>query len=106
MSLVYTLWKHPRLVPLLHTVGFVVDKLCNGSPLMTPGLAGGPPFPKEATKNAVAAVASIENPSVPKVVGICEIDIGSLSQVQGAKGHALRSEHWEGDELWAWSFPW
>ena len=70
---------------------------------MTPGLAGGPPFSKKATKNAVVAIASIEKPSVPTVVGVCEIDIGSLTQVQGAKGHAVRSEHWDGDELWAWS---
>lgn len=90
-------------MPLLHTVGFVVEKLQNGSPLMTPGLAKGPPFPKKATANAVVAIASIENPSVPKVVGICEIDVSSLTQVQGVKGHAVRSEHWEGDELWAWS---
>ena len=70
---------------------------------MTPGLARGPPFPENATTNAVVAIASTENPSVPKVVGICEIDVSSLTQVQGAKGHAVRSEHWEGDELWAWS---
>ena len=37
------------------------------------------------------------------VVGICEIDISSLQQVQGAKGHAVRGEHWDGDEIWAWS---
>lgn len=90
-------------MPLLHTVGFVVDKLRTGSPLMIPGLARGPPFPENAIANAVVAIASVENPSVPKVVGICEVDISSITQVQGAKGHAVRSEHWEGDELWAWS---
>jgi len=70
---------------------------------MTPGLQNGPPFPAKATKNAVVAIASLEIPSVPMVVGICEIDIASLEQVQGAKGHAVRSEHWDGDEIWAWS---
>lgn len=70
---------------------------------MAPGLAGGPPFPAKATKDAIVAIASIERPSVPVVIGICEIDIASLTKVQGAKGHAVRSEHWEGDELWAWS---
>ncbi|KAL6720081.1 hypothetical protein ACLMJK_002002 [Lecanora helva] len=100
---VYTLWRHPQLIPLLYTPDFVLQKLRSGSPLMTPGLARGPPFPSRATKNAVVAVASIEKPSVPMVVGICEIDVASLNQVQGAKGHAVRSEHWDGDELWAWS---
>ena len=70
---------------------------------MTPGLARGPPFPSKATKNAIVAVASLERPSVPVVVGICEIDVASLNQVQGAKGHAVRGEHWDGDEIWAWS---
>lgn len=69
---------------------------------MTPGLAG-PPFPSKATKGAVVAVASLEKPSVPMVVGICEIDVASLQRVQGAKGHAVKGQHWAGDEIWAWS---
>ena len=70
---------------------------------MTPGLARGPPFPPKATKDSIVAIASLDKPSVPMVVGICEIDVASLQQVQGAKGHAVRGEHWDGDELWAWS---
>lgn len=90
-------------MPLLHTQDFVLQKLRSGAPLMTPGLAQGPPFPSKATKNAIVAVASLEKPSVPMVIGICEIDVASLRQVQGAKGHAVRGEHWDGDEIWAWS---
>ena len=100
---VYTLWRNPGLVPLLHTQGSVVEKLRTGADLMTPGLARGPPFPEKAKKNAVAAVASVEKPSVPALVGVCEIDVSALEKVQGAKGHAVRGIHWEGDELWAWS---
>ena len=70
---------------------------------MTPGLARGPPFPKKATKYSTVAVASLEVPSVPLVVGSCEIDVCALAEVRGAKGHAVRSLHWTGDELWAWS---
>ncbi len=69
---------------------------------MTPGLARGPPFPPAATKNSIVAIASLERPSVPRVVGVCEIDVSSLEQVQGAKGHAVRGYHWDGDEIWAW----
>ena len=69
---------------------------------MTPGLAG-PPFPSRATKGAVVAVASLEKPTVPMVVGVCEIDISSLQKTQGAKGHAVKGQHWAGDEIWAWS---
>ena len=69
---------------------------------MTPGLAG-PPFPSTAKEGSVVAIASIENPSVPMVVGTCAIDISSLESVKGAKGHAVQTAHWCGDELWAWS---
>lgn len=69
---------------------------------MTPGLAG-PPFPPQAKKGSIVAIASIESPSVPVAVGVCEIDISALQQVQGTKGHAVRITHWMGDELWSWS---
>ncbi|KAL9110984.1 MAG: hypothetical protein Q9227_004599 [Pyrenula ochraceoflavens] len=100
---VYTLWHNPGLVPLLHTPAFVVEKLQTGADLMTPGLAGGPPFPNRATRNAIVAVASTDAPTVPKFLGICEIDVSQLQHVQGAKGHAVNGVHWEGDEIWAWS---
>lgn len=100
---VYTLWMNRGLVPLLHTPDVVLQKLRGGADLMTPGLARGPPFPPKATKGSVVAIASLEKPNVPMVVGICEIDVASLQQVRGAKGHAVRGEHWDGDEIWAWS---
>lgn len=100
---VYTLWRNPGIVPLLHTPGFVVEKIQGGADLMTPGLQNGPPFPQKAKKGAVVAVASLENPTVPVAVGVCEIDVSALQQVQGLKGHAVRSVHWAGDEIWAWS---
>jgi len=100
---IYTLWRHPALVPLLHTQDFVLTKMQGGADLMTPGLTRGPPFPAKATKGAIVAVASVQKPSVPQWVGTCEIDVASLQRVQGAKGHAVRGQHWAGDEIWAWS---
>lgn len=100
---VYTLWRSPHIVPLLHTPEFVMGKLRGGADLMIPGLADEPPFPPRAVQGAVAAVASLSRPTVPLFVGVCEIDISGLGDVQGAKGHAVRGLHWEGDELWAWS---
>lgn len=99
---VYTLWRNPTIVPLLHTPDVVLQKLRGGADLMTPGLAG-PPFPAGATRGSIVAIASLEKPSVPMVVGVCEIDIASLQEVRGAKGHAVRGEHWHGDEIWSWS---
>lgn len=100
---VYTLWHNPRIVPLLYTPSMVVDKLQGGADLMTPGLQRGPPFPKKATKGAVVAIASLEAPTIPMVVGTCEIDVSALDKVQGQKGHAVQTFHWAGDELWGWS---
>lgn len=100
---VYTLWHNPHLVSLLYTPEFVMGKLQGGADLMTPGLANEPPFPEKAVKGAVVAVASVDKHSVPVFVGICEIDVSALGEVQGTKGQAVRGLHWEGDELWAWS---
>lgn len=70
---------------------------------MTPGLANDPPFPSAAVKGATVAVSSLDSPTVPLFVGVCEIDVSALGDVQGSKGHAVRGLHWEGDELWSWS---
>jgi len=98
----YTLWHWSGIVPLLHTPTVVIQKIQGGADLMTPGLYG-PPFPAGATKGAVVAVADLDNPSVPVAVGVCEIDISALKTTAGAKGHAVKSIHWSGDELWDWS---
>lgn len=100
---VYTLWRNPDLVPLLHTPEMVMRKLHGGADLMTPGIANDPPFDRRASKGAVVAVAGLDKETVPLFVGVCEIDVSALGEVQGTKGHAIRGLHWEGDELWAWS---
>lgn len=100
---VYTLWSNPDLVALLYTPEMVMRKLHAGADLMTPGLANEPPFPERAVQGAVVAVAGLDKYSVPLFVGICEIDVSALGEVQGTKGVAVRGLHWEGDELWAWS---
>ncbi|KAH8698387.1 putative RNA binding protein Ligatin/Tma64 [Talaromyces proteolyticus] len=100
---VYSLWHNPRIVPLLHTPELVMGKLTGGADLMTPGLVNGPPFPSGAVKGAAVAVSSTRSHTVPLFVGVCEVDVAALGEVQGSKGHAVRGLHWEGDELWAWS---
>lgn len=99
---VYTLWHNPRVIPLLYTPLFVVEKLQGGAGLMVPGLQN-PPFPAKAKKGAVVAIASLENPTVPMAVGTCDIDISALDKTQGLKGQAVSTFHWAGDELWSWS---
>ncbi len=99
---VYTLWHHPSLVPLLHTPEVAIQNMKKGSDLMQPGLAGGPPFPSRAKKGAVVAVASLDRPSVPVAVGVCEVDVSALESVRGSKGRAVRNLHWAGDEAWGY----
>lgn len=97
-NLVYTLWKNPTLLPLLHTHPPVIEKLYTGADLMTPGLIG-PPFPAGATKGKLVAIASSASPTVALAVGVAEIDVSKLSKVAGEKGKAVRILHWFGDEL-------
>jgi translation initiation factor 2D len=99
----YTCWQNPGLVPLLHALDFVVEKLKSGADLMTPGLVGGPPWPEGAKEGSVVAVAGLEKASVPVWVGVCKIDISGLGRVQGLKGAAVEGIHWAGDEVYNWS---
>jgi translation initiation factor 2D len=96
------LWRLPTIVPIVHTAPNVILKLQSGADLMTPGLTN-PPFDKRAKKGAIVAVADMEEETVPIAVGTAEIDISALRAVQGVKGHAVRIQHWLGDELWAYS---
>lgn len=100
---VYTLWHNPGILPLLYTPLAVVEKLQGGADLMTPGLQRGPPFPAKAKKGAIVAIASLESPTIPMAVGTCEVDVSALGDVRGAKGHAVQTFHWAGDEIWSWS---
>ncbi|KAF2861260.1 hypothetical protein K470DRAFT_270105 [Piedraia hortae CBS 480.64] len=100
---VYTLWRHPRMVPLLHTPQNVIKKLQSGADLMTPGLVGGPPFPAGAQTGAIVAIADSARPGVPLAVGVCIVDVSALDEVQGIRGRAVENMHWYGDELWDWS---
>ncbi|GAB7365428.1 hypothetical protein MBLNU230_g6505t1 [Neophaeotheca triangularis] len=100
---VYTLWRNSDLVPLLHTPNIVVEKLKGGADLMTPGLAGGPPFPKMAKKGRVVAIAGTDKPSVPIAIGLCDLDVSTLQNVAGVRGRAVENMHWAGDELWSYS---
>lgn len=100
---VYTLWRNPDVVPLLHTPNIVIEKLQGGADLMTPGLAGGPPFPKRAKQGSVVAIAGTDKPSVPVAVGVCDVDVSGLQNVVGVRGRAVENMHWAGDELWSYS---
>ncbi|KAK9375842.1 uncharacterized protein V1513DRAFT_309234 [Lipomyces chichibuensis] len=94
---VFTLWKCPFLLPIVQTWNPVIEKLRNGADLMLPGLI--PPFPVTLKIGSIVAIASAERPSVPLAVGICNIDLGTITQVQGRHGKAILIIQCYGDEL-------
>ena len=96
---VYTLWRNPRLLPLLRTHPDVVERLCDGADLMVPGLIG-PPFPTAATCGALVGIAGSDRPSVPIAVGVCDLDVSALAKAVGERGRAVRVLHWVGDEIY------
>ncbi|RPB02651.1 hypothetical protein L873DRAFT_1826672 [Choiromyces venosus 120613-1] len=95
---VYSLWRNPGVVPVVHTHAPVIERLCDGADLMIPGLVG--PFPEEAKVGRIVGIASVERPGVPVAVGVCEVDVCALERVAGEKGKAVRVLHWVGDEIW------
>ena len=102
---VYTLWRNPGIIPLIHCGSNVITRLQDGADLMIPGLIYGPPFPEGARKGAVVAVAGHDRASVPVVVGKCVVDVAGLRETRGVKGVAVETMHWMGDNLSTWGGP-
>ncbi|KAJ8097320.1 hypothetical protein POJ06DRAFT_29413 [Lipomyces tetrasporus] len=94
---VFTLWKCPFLLPIVQTWSPVIEKLRNGADMMLPGLI--PPFPLTLKTGSIVAIASAERPTVPLAVGICNVDLGSITRVQGQHGKAILIIQCYGDEL-------
>lgn len=95
---VYTLWRNAGLLPILLTHDDVLARMRDGADLMVPGLIG-PPFPDGAKAGRLVGIASEHNPSVPLVVGVCEVDVCDIVGVAGGHGRAVRGVHWVGDEI-------
>ncbi|KAI5818585.1 hypothetical protein BZA77DRAFT_291171 [Pyronema omphalodes] len=96
----YTLWNNPTLLPVLVTNSYVIERISDGADLMIPGLIA--PFPKEAKLGRLVGVADYRKPDVPLAVGVCEVDVSALGEVEGEKGRAVRILHWVGDEVYKW----
>ncbi|KAK9238443.1 hypothetical protein V1525DRAFT_401072 [Lipomyces kononenkoae] len=94
---VFTLWKCPYILPIVQTWSPVIEKLRNGADMMLPGLI--PPFPSPLKTGSIVAIASNERPTVPLAVGICNVDLGTITKVQGQHGKAILIIQCYGDEL-------
>lgn len=98
---VSTLWRHPKLLPIVATSAFAITKVQNGADLMLPGLV--PPFPEGLIPGVLTAIAVYGQESVPLAVGFADTNISSYKSTIGTKGKAVLVLHAYEDELWAMS---
>ncbi|KAH3670648.1 hypothetical protein OGAPHI_001163 [Ogataea philodendri] len=87
----FTLWKYPRIVPMVTTHQYVIERLVGGSNLMLPGTL--PPFSPGTKKGAVVAVDDYKHPNVAVAVGFCEMDLENVTDVVGSQGVAVELVH-------------
>jgi len=93
----YTLARCPTLLPIIGTAPPVIAKLTTGADLMAPGvsmsmLADLPDLPAAT----LVAVASVDEPAVPKAVGQLAVSKRELA----GHGKAVVTLHAIGDHLW------
>lgn len=93
----FTLWKYASLLPIIKTHPHVIEIIANGADLMLPGTV--PPFDVRATKGKIVAIADTENPTVPKAIGRCKLNLKDYTRVIGMKGIAADIIHCIDDEL-------
>jgi len=93
----YTLWKSPYLLPIVHTPAEVVKRLINGADLMAPGCI--PPFDPELTEGALVAISAVESPKVIVAIGYCEINLAGHTTASTLSGRGVKVIHCYNDEL-------
>ncbi|EJU00198.1 hypothetical protein DACRYDRAFT_108945 [Dacryopinax primogenitus] len=94
---VYTLWKRPKLVSILHTPAFVVEKLSDGADLMIPGVLETAEQLPGVSKGDLVAI-SIIGSNVSLAIGTMAVPPSSLGK--GMKGKAALILHIYEDYLW------
>ncbi|XP_071799844.1 eukaryotic translation initiation factor 2D-like [Asterias amurensis] len=96
---VYTLWKHPDLLPSLSTWPPVLDKISGGADLMLPGVVpqnGGLP---QLSKGQLCAIALVGNQAA---VAIGRASMATVDMVaNGMKGRGVQVIHCFKDMLWS-----
>lgn len=100
---VYTLWKHPTLLPTLTTPAAVIPVLVGGADLMVPGVVQAPLPAAHALAGALVGVAQIARDAwrgPPLAVGRMAIDADKIDNGV-TKGKAVVVLHTWKDHLWA-----
>ncbi|KAF8496116.1 hypothetical protein F5888DRAFT_1794721 [Russula emetica] len=96
---VYTLWKHPTLLPILTTPASVIPVLVGGADLMVPGVVQAPADAPSGTLVGIARfVRDARGP--PLAVGRMAVDADKIDHGV-TKGKAVIVLHTWKDHLWA-----
>ncbi|KAF9074609.1 hypothetical protein BDP27DRAFT_1416022 [Rhodocollybia butyracea] len=100
---VYTLWKHPKLLPFLSTPKAVIPILSGGADLMIPGVVHCPPLLAEGQLVSICKYESVDDNqmiSPPLAVGRMAISSDRLQNNAQDKGKAVLMLHTWKDHLW------
>ncbi|KAG9217736.1 hypothetical protein CCMSSC00406_0003575 [Pleurotus cornucopiae] len=96
---VYTMWKHPALLPWISTPAVVIPKLIGGADLMIPGVVQWSPDIAEGQLVAIVQYTSDESKrGYPLAVGHMSVSGETLQQ--DGKGKAVYVKHTWRDTLW------
>ncbi|KAN0141791.1 hypothetical protein V8E53_000253 [Lactarius tabidus] len=96
---VYTLWKHPTLLPVLTTPAAVIPVLVGGADLMVPGVVQAPAHATVGTLVGIAQFAR-DARGPPLAVGHMTVDVNKINNGVN-NGKAVAVLHTWKDHLWA-----
>ncbi|XP_061113276.1 eukaryotic translation initiation factor 2D [Conger conger] len=96
---VYTLWRHPDLLPTFITWPAVLQKLAGGADLMLPGVVVPPTGLPQVRKGECCAVSVVKN-RAPVAVGTATMSTSEMCGL-GMKGRGVSVLHTYTDSLWA-----
>ncbi|KAG1171588.1 hypothetical protein G6F70_006871 [Rhizopus microsporus] len=98
---VYTMWKHPDMLPILYTWTPVIQKLMEGADLMIPGIVPGPSGTLPELRQGDLVAITIRGYAYPLAVGTMALPTSEIKPRSGMKGKAVHVIHVYQDFLWA-----
>ncbi|KAH3688379.1 hypothetical protein WICPIJ_000636 [Wickerhamomyces pijperi] len=94
---IYTVWKAPWLLPIVHTHPHVIEVLENGADLMLPGSV--PPFDARINQGSIVGVADTKDVHLIKAVGFSNYRLSEFERTIGTTGVAVSVLHTFDDML-------
>lgn len=102
---VYTLWKHPNLIPFLTTWPPVMSRIANGADLMLPGVIideekGIKAYCDGRLSKGDLVSVNLQSNKAPVAVGTAWLSSEDM-YMAAKKGKCVNMVHFYGDQLWA-----